>query len=91
MPKMKSPDGKVRELPYDMEGEEEAKLLEAKGWKRVKVPGAMSHPKRAGMYKATQTTRYQVGGLVHRSGPKRKRVKARGTGAATRGLDFYKG
>lgn len=38
-----------------------------------------------------QKRRYQVGGLVHRSGPKRKRMKVRGGGAATRGLDFYKG
>ena len=84
MPKMKSPDGKVMELSYDEEGEEEAKRLEAQGWKRLKVPGAMGPS-------TTQTTRYQLGGLVRRSGPKRKRVKARGTGAATRGLDFYKG
>ena len=32
-----------------------------------------------------KTQRYQAGGPVQ----KRKRVKTRGTGAATRGLDFY--
>ena len=34
-----------------------------------------------------KTQQYQVGGVVRRSTP--KRVKTRGTGAATKGLYFY--
>ena len=40
-------------------------------------------------WQMVKTQRYQTGGLVHRSSS-RKREKTRGTGAATRCLDFYK-
>ncbi len=40
-------------------------------------------------WQVVKTQRYQTGGLVHRSSS-RKREKTRWTGAATRGLDFYK-
>ncbi len=39
--------------------------------------------------KVENMQRYQVGGLVSKSGGRPKRVKTRGTGAATRGLDHY--
>ena len=90
MPKMRGPSGQVRDLSYDEDGEKKAKELEGKGWKRVKSDrDVKSGATIAGAKK--QMTRYQLGGLVHRTGPKRVRTKSRGTGAATRGLDFYKG
>ena len=39
--------------------------------------------------KTGQKVRYQVGGLVTKSGGKPQRVKTRGTGAATRGTHHY--
>tara|TARA_Y100000361_G_scaffold33573_1_gene28158 strand:- start:341 stop:568 length:228 start_codon:yes stop_codon:yes gene_type:complete len=49
---------------------------------------AEAHAAKTGQ-KVENMKRYQVGGLVSKSGGRPQRVKTRGTGAATRGLYHY--